>query len=204
MTCGLGGSNRGTPARRIIAISASAGGLAALRALLGELPASLAASVLVVQHLQPHRRSHLVEILGWNCSLDVCESRPALRLWCGTVYVAPPDLHLLLGSDRRLVLSQLPPLNFCRPSSDRMFASLAEVSGRDTVAVVLTGRGCDGAVGAQLVRRSGGYVIVQDPETAEYADMPRAAIRAGTVDAVMPLGGIAGALRSLVAPAALA
>src|SRR4029079_537442 len=92
MTLDLRASERGTPARRIIAISASAGGLAALRALLGDLPASLAASILVVQQLQPHRHSHLVEILGWSCSLDVCESRPALRLWCGTVYVAPPDL----------------------------------------------------------------------------------------------------------------
>lgn len=189
-------------ATRVIAISTSAGGLAALRVVLGDLPASLAASVLVVQHLLPYRDSHLVEILGSHSSLEVCESRPALRLWCGTVYVAPPDFHLLVGIDRRLVLSHLPPLNFCRPSSDRMFASLAEVYGPDTVAVVLTGRGSDGAVGAQLVRASGGYVIVQDPETAEYADMPRAALRAGAVDAVMPLGAIAGALRSLVPPGA--
>jgi len=189
-------------AARVIAISTSAGGLAALRVLLGDLPASLAASVLVVQHLLPYRDSHLVEILGSHCSLEICESRPALRLWCGTVYVAPPDFHLLVGIDRRLVLSHLPPLNFCRPSSDRMFASLAEACGPDTVAVVLTGRGSDGAVGAQLVRRSGGHVIVQDPETAEYADMPRAALRAGAVDAVMPLAAIAGALRSLVSPGA--
>jgi two-component system, chemotaxis family, protein-glutamate methylesterase/glutaminase len=187
-------------ARRVIAISTSAGGLAALRVLLGDLPASLAAAVLVVQHLLPNRDSHLVEILRWHSSLRICESRPALRLWCGTVYVAPPDFHLLVGIDRRLVLSNLPPLNFCRPSSDRMFASLAAVYGRDTVAVVLTGRGRDGAAGAQLVRRMGGHVIVQDPETAEYADMPRAALRAGAVDAVLPLGDIAGALRSLIAP----
>jgi two-component system chemotaxis response regulator CheB len=81
-----------------------------------------------------------------------------------------------------------------------MFASLAEVNGRDTVAVVLTGRGKDGAAGAQLVRRMGGHVIVQDPATAEYAEMPRAALRAGAVDAVMPLGDIAAALQSLVSP----
>ena len=159
-------------AGRVIAISTSAGGLAALRVLLGDLPASLAAAVLVVQHLLPYCDSHLVEILRWHSSLEISESRPALRLWCGTVYVAPPDFHLLVGIDRRLVLSNLPPLNFCRPSSDRMFASLAEVYGRDTVAVVLTGRGRDGAVGAQLVRRMGGHVIVQDPETADMPTCP--------------------------------
>jgi len=186
-------------ARRVIAISTSAGGLAALQVLLGELPPSLAASVLVVQHLLPDRDSHLVEILALHSGLEVRESRPTARLRCGTVYVAPPDLHLLVGIDRRLVLSHLPPLNFCRPSGDRLFASLAEAFGPDTVAVVLTGRGRDGADGAQLVRRSGGRVIVQDPATAEYADMPRAALRAGAVDAVVPLGGIASALQSLVA-----
>ena len=143
----------------------------------------------MVQHLLPYRDSHLVEILARHTRLEVCESRPGAPLRCGTVYVAPPDLHLLVGIDRRLVLSHLPPLNFCRPSGDRLFASLAEVYGRDTVAVVLTGRGRDGAGGAQLVRRIGrARVIVQDPETAEYADMPRAALRAGAVDAVMPLG----------------
>lgn len=197
MTPGLRRPGQREVAQRVIAISTSAGGLAALRIVLGDLPASLAAAVLVVQHLQRDRDSHLVEILGWHSNLEVCVSRPALRLWCGTVYVAPPDFHLMVGIDRRLVLSHLPPLNFCRPSSDRMFASLAQVYGRGTVAVVLTGRGCDGAAGAQLVRHSGGQVIVQDPETAEYADMPRAAVRAGAVDAVLPLGRIAGALRSL-------
>lgn len=197
MTPGLRRPVQREVAQRVIAISASAGGLAALRIVLGDLPASLAAAVLVVQHLQRDRDSQLVEILGWHSNLEVCASRPALRLWCGTVYVAPPDFHLMVGIDRRLVLSHLPPLNFCRPSSDRMFASLAQVYGRGTVAVVLTGRGCDGAAGAQLVRHSGGQVIVQDPETAQYADMPRAALRAGAVDAVLPLGRIAGALRSL-------
>jgi len=199
MSPGVRWPERRKLARRVIAIATSAGGLAALQELLGELPPSLAASVLVVQHLLPDRDSHLVEILALHSGLEVRESRPAARLRCGTVYVAPPDLHLLVGTDRRLVLSHLPPLNFCRPSGDRLFASLAEAFGPDTVAVVLTGRGRDGADGAQLVRRSGGRVIVQDPATAEYADMPRAALRAGAVDAVMPLGGIAGALQSLVA-----
>lgn len=198
MTTGLRRIHRRARATRVIAISTSAGGLAALRVVLGGLPASLEAAVLVVQHLQPYRDSRLVEILGWYSSLEVCESRPALRLRCGTVYVAAPDFHLLVGLDRRLELSQLPPVNFCRPSCDRMFASLAEVYGRDAVAVVLTGRGRDGAAGALLVRQRGGHVIVQDPETAQYPDMPRAALRAGAVDAVMPLRDIAGALRSLV------
>jgi two-component system, chemotaxis family, protein-glutamate methylesterase/glutaminase len=186
-------------ASRVVAISTSAGGLSALTTLLAGLPPSLAAAVLIVQHLAPQRVSHLVEILGWHSELEVLQARPAAQLCRATVYVAPPDHHLLVGIDRRLVLSQLPALNYCRPSSDRLFASLATTLGASTVAVVLTGCGRDGAAGAQMIRRSGGMVIVQDPATAEFGDMPRAALHAGAVDHVLHLDAIARMLEVLVA-----
>lgn len=191
-------ATRRPPASRVIAISASAGGLAALIAVLAELSPTLAASVLIVQHLAPTHVSHLVEILGWHTGLEVLQARPAALIRRATVYVAPPDLHLLVGVDRRLVLSGLPPVHFCRPSGDRLFASLAANFGARTVAVVLTGCGRDGAEGAQLVRRSGGTVIVQDPDSAEFDGMPRAALRAGAVDHIVPLEAIARTLESLI------
>ncbi len=191
-------ATRRPQASRVIAISASAGGLAALIAVLAELSPTLAASVLVVQHLAPTHVSHLVEILGWHTGLEVLPAQPAAVIRRATVYVAPPGLHLLVGVDRRLVLSPLPPVNFCRPSGDRLFASLATTFGDRTVAVVLTGCGHDGAEGAQLVRRAGGTVIVQDPDSAEFGGMPRAALRAGAVDHVVPLEAIARTLESLI------
>ena len=182
----------------VVAISTSAGGIAALHTILTMLPPSLAAAVLVVQHLLPHRDSHLVEILSWHTSLEVLQAHSAQRLVQGTVYVAPPDAHLIVGIDRRLVLSHLPPVHHCRPAGDRLFESLPAAFGRGAVAIVLTGFGRDGAAGAQSVRRSGGTVIVQDPSTAQFGDMPRAALSAGTVDHILPLVDIAPLVVGLV------
>jgi len=192
------GTGRREPASRVIAIATSAGGLVALSQLLGGLPAALEAGVLVVQHLQPDRPSRLAQILGWHTSLDVQEARAGEILRNGTVHVAPPDLHLMVAIDRRLALSHLPPLHFCRPSGDRLFVSMAASFGDRSIAVVLTGTGCDGAEGAHEVRRLGGTVIAQNEATSEFFGMPGAAIRAGGVDRVLPLGEIARALELLV------
>jgi two-component system, chemotaxis family, protein-glutamate methylesterase/glutaminase len=185
-------------ADRVIAIATSAGGLTALIRLLGSLPAALGAAVLVVQHLQASRPSYLPEILRRHTPLRVFVATHGARLEMGAVYVAPPDVHLMIRRDRRLELSRLPPLHFCRPSGDRLFASIGPSFGSDGIAVVLTGAGCDGAEGAQVMRRQGGMVIVQDLASAAFGGMPGAAVRAGGVDRVLPLGDIAAALEGLV------
>jgi two-component system chemotaxis response regulator CheB len=184
-------------ATRVIAVVSSAGGIAALGKMLAELPGDLPAAVLIVQHLLASRPSHLAQILGWRTALAVEEARSGQYPRNATVYVAPPDAHLIVGADRRLRLSHLPPVHFCRPSGDRLFESLATSYGAHAIAVILTGTGCDGAAGAQVLRRHGGTVIVQDPPTAEFLGMPQAALEAGVVDRVLPLGEIARALESL-------
>jgi two-component system, chemotaxis family, protein-glutamate methylesterase/glutaminase len=189
---------RRTPATRVIAIAASSGGLAALSTVLHQLPASLPAAVLVVQHLSPDQPSYLSQILAGRTVLVVQEATSGMRLEEGVVCVAPPGVHLLIGPDRRLVLSHLPPLHWCRPSADRLFASVGERFGALAIAVVLTGHGADGAAGAQSMRRLGGTVLVQDDASSACTGMPRAARRAGAVDRVLPLGAIAAELESLV------
>jgi two-component system chemotaxis response regulator CheB len=186
-------------ATRVIAIVTSAGGLAAVSRLLGSLPPTLPACVLLVQHLQESRPSHLPEILRLHTGLAVEQARQGGRLEVGTVYVAPPGVHLMVGLDRRIELSHLPPLHYCRPSGDRLFTSVGRSFGRAAIAVVLTGTGCDGADGAQDLRRFGGTVIVQDEPSSQFPGMPHAAVRAGTVDRVLPLNAIAPALEELVA-----
>jgi two-component system, chemotaxis family, protein-glutamate methylesterase/glutaminase len=185
-------------ATRVIAIAASSGGLAALSEVLRTLPATLPAAILVLQHLAPDQRSHLTEILADRTALAVRQAAQGMRLAHGTVYVAPPGAHLLVGGDGRLVLSQLPPLHWCRPSADRLFASVGARYGPGAIAVVLTGYGVDGAEGAQVLRRLGGIVLVQDDATSTCPEMPRAARRAGDVDRVLPLGDIAAELETLV------
>ncbi|MGN6393438.1 MAG: chemotaxis protein CheB [Gemmatimonadales bacterium] len=190
-----------TVARYVVGVAASAGGLTALSHLLAQLPAAFPASLLVVQHLPPTFPSHLVEILGRRTALAVVPGTDGGRLLAGTVYVSPPDMHLIVATNHRMRLSHSPPTHHCRPSADRLFASFGSSFGRRAIAVVLTGSGCDGAEGAQMMRRHGGVVVVQDERTAEFPGMPRAAVQAGTVDWVLPLEDIPGALQRLVGQA---
>lgn len=183
---------------RVIAIAASSGGLAALSEVLRTLPPTLPAAILVLQHQSPDQRSHLSEILADRTPLAVRQATHGMRLEHGVVYVAPPGVHLLVGVDDRLALSHLPPLHWCRPSADRLFASAGARYGPRAIAVVLTGYGVDGAEGAQVLRRLGGTVLVQDDATSSCPDMPRAARRAGDVDRILPLGDIADELEALV------
>jgi two-component system chemotaxis response regulator CheB len=192
-------AHRHKVATRVIAIAASSGGLAALSEVLRTLPATLPAAILVLQHLAPDQRSHLAEILADRTALAVRQAAHGMRLEDGVVYVAPPGAHLLVGVDGRLALSHLPPLHWCRPSADRLFASVGAKYGAGAIAVVLTGYGVDGAEGAQVLRRLGGMVLVQDDATSSSPDMPRAARRAGNVDRVLPLGDIAAEIETLVA-----
>jgi two-component system chemotaxis response regulator CheB len=189
---------RRKPATRVVAIAASSGGLAALSEVLRRLPATLPAAILVLQHLAPNQRSHLAAILAYRTALGVRQAAQGMRLEDGEVYVAPPGAHLLVGVDGRLVLSQLPPVHWCRPSADRLFVSVGTRYGPRAIAVVLTGYGVDGAEGAQALRRLGGTVLVQDDATSTCPDMPRAARRAGGVDRVLPLGDIAAEIENLV------
>ncbi len=132
-------SRRQEAATRVIAIAASSGGLAALSEVLRTLPATLPAAILVLQHLAPDQRSHLTEILADRTALPVRQAAQGMRLEHGVVYVAPPGAHLLVGAEGRLALSHLPPLHWCRPSADRLFASVGARYGSGAIAVVLTG-----------------------------------------------------------------
>jgi two-component system, chemotaxis family, protein-glutamate methylesterase/glutaminase len=191
-------SPRRTRATHVVAIAASSGGLAALSEVLRALPATLPAATLVLQHLVPGQRSHLAEILADRTALGVRQAAQGMELEDGEVYVAPPGAHLLVGVDGRLVLSHMPPVHWCRPSADRLFASVGAKYGPRAIAVVLTGYGVDGAEGAQVLRRLGGTVLVQDDATSSCPGMPRAARLAGAVDRVLPLGDIAAELETLV------
>jgi two-component system, chemotaxis family, protein-glutamate methylesterase/glutaminase len=182
----------------VVAIAASAGGLAAISAVLGALPANFPATVLIVQHVDPRHRSLMAEILARRSSLRIKEAEEGDTLVAGTVYIAPPNRHLLANSDGTLSLTQSELVHFVRPSADLLFESVAASYKDRAIAVVLTGTGTDGNMGVQAIKRLGGTVIAQDRETAEFSGMPAAAIQAGAVDFVLPLGEIAPALVSLV------
>lgn len=181
----------------VVAIAASAGGLGAISRILGELPAGFPVAMVIVQHLDPRHRSLMAEILGRRTGLTVKEAEQDETLEGSTVYIAPPNNHLLVNPDGSVSLTQTELVHFVRPSADLLFESLAASYRERVVVAVLSGTGSDGSMGVRAVKKMGGTVIAQD-EGAEFFGMPSAAIATGDVDFVLPLGEIAGALRSLV------
>jgi two-component system chemotaxis response regulator CheB len=182
----------------IVALASSAGGLAALSRVLAALPASFPATLVVVQHLAPQHRSLMADILSRRTPLRVKQAEEGEQVSPATVYIAPPNWHLLVNPDGTLSLTQSQLVHFLRPSADLLFGSVAASYGERAIAVVLTGTGRDGAMGVQAIKKMGGTVIAQDKTTAEFFGMPSAAIQSGSVDFVLPLDEIATVLVTLV------
>jgi two-component system chemotaxis response regulator CheB len=187
----------------IVAVASSAGGVVALDTMLPALPGDFPAAVVVVQHLHPRHRSLMAEILRRHAMLPVVQGEQGVRVQGGTVYIAPPNRHLLVGPDGILSLSDAELVHFVRPSADLLFESVAASYQDRAIAVVLTGCGHDGAMGVRAIKKRGGTVIVQDEQSSEFRGMPQAAIRTGQSDFVLPLGEIAPALVCLVMPGAV-
>ena len=188
------------PAEHVVALVGSAGGLRGFVGVLEELPRDLEAAVVVVMHLQAARPSMLATILGRSSALPVKQAASGDVLEAGHVYVAPPNVHLLVAADGSLRLEATPPIHFLRPSADVLLESLAENYAAGCIAVILSGTGTDGAVGAAALKASGGTVLAQDEASAEYFGMPGAAIATGAVDRVLGLDGIAAAVLEFVRP----
>jgi two-component system chemotaxis response regulator CheB len=180
----------------VVAVGGSAGGIEALVAMVADLPADLPASVLVTVHIGQHARSSLPRILSRSGPLPAEHAVHGEQIRPGRIYVAPPGFHLLVaGGVARL--SPGPRVNRHRPAVDVMFGSAARWAGDRVVAVVLSGLLDDGAVGAALVARAGGRVVVQDPAEALFGSMPRAALGAVPGADVRPtalLGAAVGAV----------
>jgi two-component system chemotaxis response regulator CheB len=187
-----------TVAFDIVAITASAGGLNAISNVLSDLPGDLPTPIVVVQHLDPRHRSLMAEILSRRTPLRVKQAEEGEQLTPGTVYIAPPNRHLLVNRDNTLSLTHSELVHFVRPSADLLFESVAASHKERAIAVVLTGTGSDGAMGVAAIKKMGGTVIVQDQASAEFFGMPGAAIKAGNVDFVLPLAEIAPALITLI------
>jgi two-component system, chemotaxis family, protein-glutamate methylesterase/glutaminase len=179
--------------RDIVTVAASAGGLEPLRTLLAALPADFPASLLVVLHIPATGGRALPRILDRAGLLPAAAAVDGEPLKPGRVYVAPPDLHLLVV-DGLVRTSRGPRQNGVRPSADPLFRSAALYGGPRTIAVMLSGTLDDAALGAATVERLGGRVIVQDPADAAYDSMPRCALATTRHAETRPAGKIAGLL----------
>jgi two-component system, chemotaxis family, protein-glutamate methylesterase/glutaminase len=182
------------PPAYIVALVASLGGLHALGTVLGGLPRDLTAPVVVMQHVLEGHQSHLAALLDRGTGLAVSPAVDGRRVLCGSVSVAAPGSHLEIEAGDHCRFSQGPRVQYVRPSADILLRSMAASCGPRVLAVILTGKGSDGAAGAAEVRRCGGYVIAQEPSSSLAGSMPAAAIYARGVDAVLRLEEIAAGL----------
>lgn len=183
---------------RLVAVAASTGGPVALQTLLSALPASFPVPVLVVQHMSRGFVGVLARWLGSATTLRVRVAVAGERLVPGTVYLAPDDQHLGVTPDGAVELSAAPPQEGFRPSASHLFRSAAAAYGESLVAVILTGMGSDGVRGLGAAQAAGALVLAQDEESSVIYGMPREAVQAGVVGAVLPLESIGPRLASLV------
>ena len=185
-----------------VVIGASAGGVDAVATLLGALPATFGAAVVVVIHVPPANDDLLARVLAPRCALPVREAADKEPVAPRNVYVAPAGYHLLIEPERTFALSLDEPVHYSRPSIDVLFESAAHAYRDRLLGIVLTGANADGADGLRIVRELGGAAWVQEPSTAYAQAMPEAAIARAGADRVAPVPELAQALAALdTAPA---
>jgi two-component system chemotaxis response regulator CheB len=182
----------------VIAIGASTGGPAAILEVLAGIPQPCPVPIVVVLHIGPTFAASFADWLERRSSRRVrlAAEGDTLDGATGQVLLAPPDHHLTFAGGR-VRLTTAEPRNHCRPSIDVLFESLAADRGAQTLAVLLTGMGRDGAQGQLAVRRAGGTTIAQDEPTSIVYGMPREAVVIGAAERVLPLGEIGPAIRAL-------
>jgi two-component system, chemotaxis family, CheB/CheR fusion protein len=180
----------------LVAVGSSAGGIGALSGLVSSLPDDFDAPIVVAQHLDPNRESHLQEILARKSPLPVKTVTEHEPLQAGVVFVVPPNRHANI-TDSEIELSSEPSPGQPLPSINLLMETAAGVYGENLIAVVLSGTGTDGTEGARTVSQAGGTVIIQDPATADFGEMPRS-LAPSTVDIVSSLEEIGPVLRNLI------
>ena len=173
----------------LLVIGCSMGGMHALQIIFGALPKDFPVPIAVVQHRYRTSNEGLPAFLRRHTPLQVVDTTDKEWIKSGTVYLAPANYHLLVERGE-LSLSVDEAVAYSRPSIDVLFESAADAYGSGVIGVVLTGANADGAKGAARIKNRGGFVIAQDPASAESPAMPQAAIDATRVDRILPLDRI--------------
>ena len=181
---------------KIIAVGASTGGTEAIKEFMMQLPSNSPA-VVISQHMPAGFTTSFAKRLNSLCKINVVEAQGGERILPGNAYLAPGNYHLLIersGADYRLALSDSALVSGHRPSVDVMFNSLANCAAQNTIALIMTGMGKDGASGMYSLHQSGAYTLAQDEASCVVFGMPKEAINLGGVDKILPLNKLASAV----------
>lgn len=168
----------------VIGVGASAGGLEAFGKLVSNIPEDSGMAFVLIQHLDPTHASNMVELPKRYTRIPVHEATDDIKLEPDHIYMIPPNRSMTI-TDRTLKLMEQVERSGIMHSIDHFFRSLAKDLKERAICIILSGTGTDGSMGAKAVKSELGMVMVQDPETAAYDGMPRAAINAGVADFVL-------------------
>jgi two-component system CheB/CheR fusion protein len=168
----------------VVGIVASAGGLEAFKKFFAQLPADSGMAFVLVPHLDPNHQSLMAELLGRHTPMPVVEAKDGQRVERNRVYIIPPNRDMALRNGQLRLTEPTEP-RMVRTGIDFFLRSLAEARRERAIGIVLSGTGTHGTLGLKLIKAEGGLAIVQDPETAEYDQMPRSAINTGVADFVL-------------------
>jgi two-component system chemotaxis response regulator CheB len=176
---------------KILAIGGSAGSLDGILKIVAALPASADLSVIIIVHRKNDSESILTNLLTTRTNLNVKEIEDKEAIMPATIYIAPPDYHLLIENEKLFSLDTSEKVNYSRPSIDVSFESVAEVFGKSAIGILLSGANADGAAGLYQIKQAGGLTIVQDPKSADVSFMPRQALEIMQPDKILNNGDIA-------------
>jgi two-component system chemotaxis response regulator CheB len=193
--------NAAAPRVDVLAIAVSTGGPNALMDLIPRFPADFPVPILIVQHMPPIFTKLLAERLAAKCKIRVTEASMHQTVLAGGAWIAPGNFHMVVEIDNGLVRIRTqddPAENFCRPSADVLFRSVAEVYGAGVLAVVMTGMGQDGLRGCETIHAAGGQIVVQDEASSVVWGMPGLIVKAGIADQILPLRALGGEIMDRV------
>jgi len=175
---------------KIVIIGGSAGSLEVLMKVLPQMPDRISFALVIVLHRKAGDDSILEELIALKTAIPVGEVDDKTPLLPGFIYIAPSDYHLLFEKDGLLSLDASEKINFSRPSIDVSFESAAEAYQHDVTGILLSGANSDGTNGLKSIKKNGGIIAIQNPETAEMPYMPRSAAENTTPDYILDVDGI--------------
>lgn len=181
----------------LIVIGGSAGSIDAVLKILKSLREDFSIPIIIVLHRKASHEEYFVSIFQKKTALKVKEAEGREKIEPGVIYVVPSDYHLLIEDDKTLTLDVSEKVNYSRPSIDITLECAADVFKDRLIGIILTGANADGAKGLAKIKSKKGFAIVQNPETAEVATMPKEAIKSTAVDHILDLEDIGQLLNTM-------
>ena len=182
---------------KVVGIGSSAGGLEALQILFSNLKETPNTTYIVAQHLSPTHKSMMVELINRVSNISVQEAKNALVLKPNTIYISPENTDLYV-SNGKIFLKSINHIFGPKPSVNYLLSSIAEEYKHNSIGIILSGTGSDGAYGIRAIKAEGGITICQSPSSSKYDGMPYSAINTGKVDLVFPINNLADELSKIL------